>query len=112
MNDDDDIDQSGEIDDDDETKPSTQTKPEQQRGLSALCVKLLGQPVDKREQCSVWDRRPLRVSQMRYAALDAYCMLMLFDKCRVWADALDKNVYELAMQSPNPATSLPLFYDE
>lgn len=36
------------------------------RGLSALCERVLGKPLDKTEQCSVWDRRPLRDLQVFY----------------------------------------------
>ncbi|VDP13974.1 unnamed protein product [Heligmosomoides polygyrus] len=35
------------------------------RGLSYMCERVLGRPLDKTEQCSVWDRRPLRSSQVR-----------------------------------------------
>ena len=41
--------------------------------LSALCAATLGpgNELDKTEQTSRWDERPLRASQIRYAALDA-----------------------------------------
>ncbi|CAI2324545.1 unnamed protein product [Caenorhabditis sp. 36 PRJEB53466] len=78
------------------------------KGLSFICEKVLGRPLDKTEQCSVWDRRPLRNLQMRYAAMDAYCMLMLYDKSKpifqhIGLDAKDF----LAKQSPI-RISLPL----
>ncbi|MCP9260278.1 hypothetical protein DINM_003646 [Dirofilaria immitis] len=65
------------------------------RGLSALCERVLDKPLDKTEQCSVWDRRPLRDLQLRYAALDAYCMLMLYEKCVDWASRFDLNINEI-----------------
>jgi len=48
-------------------------------GLSDLCKKLLLKPLDKTETCSLWSRQPLRAAQIEYAALDAYCLLMLRD---------------------------------
>uniref|UniRef100_A0A0N5CKT0 3'-5' exonuclease domain-containing protein n=1 Tax=Thelazia callipaeda TaxID=103827 RepID=A0A0N5CKT0_THECL len=82
------------------------------RGLSALCERVLGKPLDKSEQCSVWDRRPLRDLQLRYAALDAYCMLMLYDKCIDWASRLNLNLDEIRLkQEISTARPLPLFCD-
>jgi ribonuclease D len=36
--------------------------------------------VDKTEQCSDWQRRPLTSSQAAYAAADAHCLTVLFDR--------------------------------
>jgi hypothetical protein len=47
--------------------------------LSAVCDELLGGPLDKTSQMSDWERRPLTEAQRRYAALDAHCLLALFD---------------------------------
>jgi len=52
------------------------------RGLSAVCEIYLGKPLDKAEQCSDWDARPLTRSQMEYAALDAWVCATLCEKAR------------------------------
>ena len=38
-----------------------------------------GAQLDKAEQCSDWDARPLRDAQVAYAALDAAVLLRLWD---------------------------------
>ena len=50
------------------------------QGLSALVGTMLGKPLDKRPQCSDWNRRPLRESQIIYAALDALVLILIYDK--------------------------------
>ena len=37
------------------------------RGLSALVMKCFGKPLDKSQQLSDWERRPLRLDQVKYA---------------------------------------------
>lgn len=48
--------------------------------LSTACAALLGHPLDKRQQCSDWRRRPLSHEQLQYAALDAAVLLELHCK--------------------------------
>ncbi|MCX6348322.1 MAG: hypothetical protein NTV79_02310 [Candidatus Aureabacteria bacterium] len=47
--------------------------------LDAVCRRELGRPLDKTYQKSHWLRRPLSPEQIKYAALDAEVMLMLYD---------------------------------
>ena len=49
-------------------------------GLSRSCENYLGKPLDKAEQCSLWDRRPLFASQCTYAALDAWAVAAIYGK--------------------------------
>ena len=51
---------------------------EKQTNLGNVCLKVLGCNLDKSERMSDWERRPLRKSQMHYAALDAYCLTQIF----------------------------------
>ena len=49
-----------------------------QPGLSGVVKIFLKYPLDKREQCSNWERRPLNISQIEYAAMDAYVLVKIF----------------------------------
>lgn len=55
-----------------EVEPTSQS-------LSNLVKLCLGKKLDKSNQFSNWQQRPLRVEQMHYAALDAYCLFEIFD---------------------------------
>jgi ribonuclease D len=47
--------------------------------LSVVCARELGKPLDKTEQTSNWQKRPLSPSQIAYAALDAEVLLRLWE---------------------------------
>lgn len=48
--------------------------------LKAQAEKYLGMQLDKTEQRSDWSRRPLGRQQLQYAALDAACTLLLYER--------------------------------
>jgi len=56
------------------------------RGLSGFCEVLLGKPLSKVDQVSDWGRRPLRMQQMYYAALDAFVGLEMYDRLHQLAE--------------------------
>jgi len=47
-------------------------------GLAGLCEMILGLPLSKVEQMSNWENRPLRQSQLHYAAMDAYVQIPIY----------------------------------
>jgi len=53
------------------------------RGLKEYSLEFLGKPVDKSEQCSNWSIRPLRQSQMEYAAIDAWVLVAIWERIQV-----------------------------
>ena len=48
--------------------------------LAKVCKEILGNNLDKYEQKSNWDLRPLKQSQRHYAALDAIVCVKLYKK--------------------------------
>lgn len=50
---------------------------QRQRGLAGFVHETLGLPLSKVQQKSDWECRPLSQKQVSYAALDAYCLVMV-----------------------------------
>lgn len=78
---------------------------EKRYSLQAQAETHLGLHLDKNEQRGDWARRPLTVKQLRYAALDAACTLLLYEN--QIARGLSAN-YQLPLMAPSAQTSLPL----
>jgi ribonuclease D len=47
--------------------------------LSEVCKIMFKEELCKGEQISNWERRPLRLRQLHYAALDAFILLKIYD---------------------------------
>ena len=50
------------------------------KGLKHMCKEVLGINLCKYEQCSFWENRPLKQSQLHYAAIDALVCVSLYKK--------------------------------
>jgi hypothetical protein len=50
------------------------------QGLKNMCNEILGINLCKYEQCSFWENRPLKLSQLHYAAIDALVCVSLYKK--------------------------------
>lgn len=80
--------------------------------LSGACAVYIGKPLLKSEQMSNWDKRPLSMTQLHYASLDAHSTLTLLDtillKCGVpSSDALnliDKFYLDTSSSSSSSST--------
>jgi hypothetical protein len=55
------------------------TKGTKLNGLSDYCAACLGKPLNKDQQISNWARRPLNAAQRSYGALDAHCLVLMYD---------------------------------
>lgn len=61
---------------------SDDEKLESGSALSNLVQLCFGKPLDKSNQFSNWNNRPLREEQIMYAALDAYCLIEIYETIR------------------------------
>ncbi|XP_076762319.1 exonuclease mut-7 homolog isoform X1 [Xylocopa sonorina] len=66
--------------------------------LSKLVELCLGQKLNKSDQFSNWEQRPLRESQIIYAALDAYCLLEIYETLENQCQHLDIPFFDVCME--------------
>ncbi|KAL8159345.1 hypothetical protein V2J09_000882 [Rumex salicifolius] len=66
------------------------------KSLAAICAELLGFTLSKELQCSDWSNRPLTEEQKVYAAVDAQCLLDIFDIFQAKVDKEGDSLHNLA----------------
>lgn len=49
-------------------------------GLKSISKEILGKEICKKYTMTNWERRPLNLCQIHYAAMDAYIILKIWDK--------------------------------
>ncbi|KAK1399418.1 3'-5' exonuclease domain-containing protein [Heracleum sosnowskyi] len=84
------------------------------KSLAAICKDVLDVSLSKEQQCSDWSCRPLTEEQIRYAAADAHCLLMIFDVLRCKFCEEGNSLYGVAETNPynNLNLGLKLIFEE
>lgn len=77
-------------------------------GLSRCCEQFLLKPLDKAEQCSDWNHRPLSAQQQEYAVLDAYVCALIYSKHFAGAAAVSTAGRRLRDTELSHSGSLPI----
>ncbi|CAO3586114.1 unnamed protein product [Absidia cylindrospora] len=73
-------------------------------GLAGVVMTFLGVSMNKKQQLSNWEKRPLTPEQITYAACDAYCLLEIYDVLSNQGHPFSEDV-----TLPPPKTIVPTF---
>lgn len=85
--------------------PSDDPTLEPGSALSSLVHLCFGKPLDKSNQFSNWNNRPLRDEQITYAALDAYCLIEIYHMIKSYCEAIDMDFADLLQRFLAESTS-------
>lgn len=66
--------------------------------LSTIAEICLGKKLNKSDQFSNWEQRPLRESQIIYAALDAYCLLEIYETLDKQCEKYDIPFFDICLE--------------
>ncbi|XP_017880434.1 exonuclease mut-7 homolog [Ceratina calcarata] len=75
--------------------------------LSYITEICLGKKLNKSDQFSNWEHRPLRESQIIYAALDAYCLLEIYETLEKQCEKFDIPFFEICLELQHVAHQSP-----
>lgn len=82
-----------------------------EKGLSLMVQQILGRPLDKTEQMSNWEKRPLRISQIRYAGRGLYMHRLTLREmlayCSLFFSKMKEMIF-LSLTNCKPINASPL----
>ncbi|XP_015429829.1 PREDICTED: exonuclease mut-7 homolog [Dufourea novaeangliae] len=78
--------------------PHEDENPLVKKNLSKLVELCFGRELDKSDQFSNWEQRPLRESQIIYAALDAYCLLEIYEVLKTQCEQIGIPFFNICME--------------